>query len=65
MEKQGENFKPTINKSLPEISNGNGVRVVKFSASKSLIVKEFPHSKIHKYTWTSPDWKVHKLIDHV
>src|SRR5215475_6517317 len=25
----------------------------------------FPHRNVHKYTWTSPDGKIHNLIDHV
>jgi hypothetical protein len=57
-------FKPTIgNESLHEIGNDNGVRVVNFTTSKSLIVKStmFPHCSIHKYTWTSPDGKPHRL----
>jgi hypothetical protein len=51
-------FKPTIgNESLHEISNDNGVRVVNFATSKNSVVKStmFPHCKIHKYTWTSPE----------
>jgi hypothetical protein len=39
-------FKPTIgNKSLHEISNDNGVRVVNFGTSKNLVVRStmFPH----------------------
>jgi hypothetical protein len=51
-------FKPTIgNESLREISTDNGVRLVNFTTSKNLRVKGtiFPHSNIHKYTWTSPD----------
>jgi hypothetical protein len=40
------------NESLHEISNCNGVRVVKFAPSKSRIVKSnmFPHHSTHKHT---------------
>jgi endonuclease/exonuclease/phosphatase family metal-dependent hydrolase len=58
-------FKPTIgNESLHEISNDNGNRLVNFATSKNLRVKitMFPHSNIHKYTWTSPDGKTHNQI---
>jgi hypothetical protein len=51
-------FKLTIgNESLHEISNDNGVRVVNFATSKNFFAKStmFPHRKIHKYTWTSPE----------
>jgi exonuclease III len=61
-------FKPTIgNESLYEISNDNGVRLVNFVTSKNLRVKStmFPHRNIHKYTWTSTDWKTHNQIDHI
>jgi hypothetical protein len=61
-------FKPTIgNESLHETSNDNGVRVVNFATSRNLVVKStmFPHRKIHKYTWTSPDGKTHDQIDHI
>jgi hypothetical protein len=61
-------FKPTIgNVSLHEINNDNGVRVVDFATSKNVIVKStmFPHHNIHKFTWTSPDEKTHKQIDHI
>jgi hypothetical protein len=61
-------FKPRIgNESFHETSDDNGVRVVNFATSKNLVVKStmFPHRKIHKYTWTSPDGKKHDQIDHI
>jgi len=61
-------FKPTIGQeSLHQDSNDNGVRLVNFATSKSLVVKStmFPHRNIRKYTWTSPDGKTHNQIDHV
>jgi hypothetical protein len=61
-------FKPTIrNESLHEISNDSGVRVVNFATSKTLVVKStmFPHRRIHKHTWTSPEGNTHNQIDHV
>jgi endonuclease/exonuclease/phosphatase family metal-dependent hydrolase len=61
-------FKPTIgNESLHEISNDNGVREINFATSKNLAVKSttFPHRKIHKYTWTSPEGNTHNQTDHV
>jgi hypothetical protein len=53
--------------SLHEISNDNGVRLVNFATSKNLRVKStmFPHHNIHKYTWTSPDGKMHNQIEHI
>jgi hypothetical protein len=61
-------FKPTItNKSLHQISNDNGIRVVNFATSKNLIVKStmFPHRNIHKFTWTSHDGKTDNQIYHI
>jgi hypothetical protein len=51
---------------LHQISNDNGFRLVNFATIKNLTVKStmFPHRNIHNYTWTSPDWKIHNLIDH-
>jgi hypothetical protein len=55
-------FKPAIgNKSLYEIINDNGARVVNSATSKNLIVTMFPHCNIHKFTWTSPDGKTIRL----
>jgi hypothetical protein len=58
-------FKPTIgNESLHEISNENGVRVVNFATSKNLVARStmFPHRKIHKCTWISPEGNTTRLI---
>ncbi|PNF41609.1 hypothetical protein B7P43_G10463 [Cryptotermes secundus] len=43
------------------------LRVVNFATSKNLTVKStmFPHRNIHKFTWTSPDGKIHNQIDHI
>jgi hypothetical protein len=63
-----DTFKPTIgNKGLHEISNDNGVTLVNFATYKKLVVKStmFPHRKIHKYIWTSPEENTHNQIDHV
>jgi hypothetical protein len=59
-------FKPTTgNTSLHKIYNDNGVRVVNFVTSKNPTVKStmLPHHNIHKFTWTSPDGKMHNQID--
>jgi hypothetical protein len=61
-------FKPTVrNESLHETSNDSGVSIVNFATSKNLVVKStmFPHHKIHKYTWTSPEGNTHNQIDQV
>jgi len=57
-------FKHTVgNESLHEISNDNGVSVFKLShIKKSVMSTIFPHCIICKYTWTSPDGKIHDLI---
>jgi hypothetical protein len=61
-------FKLTLGKEdFHEINNDSGIRVVNVATSKNLTVKStmFPHRKIHKYTWTSPDGKTHNHIGHV
>jgi hypothetical protein len=44
-----------------------GVRIVKFTTTKNLVVKSkvFPHQNIHKNIWTSPDGKTGNQIDHI
>ena len=61
-------FKPTIgNESLHQDSNDTGGWTANFATSKNLLFKStmLPHRDIHKYTWTSPDWKTHNQIDHI
>jgi len=59
-------FKPKI-ESLHQGNKDNGVRIVNFAISKSLVVQStiFLHWNIQKYTWTSPDEKTHNQIDHI
>jgi hypothetical protein len=61
-------FKPTIgNESLHEISNDNGVRVVKFATSINLVIvsRMFTHCNIYKHTCSSHRGKTHNQIDQV
>jgi phosphatidate phosphatase PAH1 len=60
-------FKPIFgNESLQQDIDDNGVRIVYFAALKNLVVKStmLPHRNIRKYTWTSPNGKTYKQIDH-
>ena len=60
-------FKLTVgNESLYQDINNNGVRIVNVATSKNPSVKitMFSHRKIHKYTWSSPDGKIHNQMDH-
>jgi hypothetical protein len=43
------------------------VRVVNFATSKDLTDNStmFPHCNIHKFRWTSPEWKTNNQIDHI
>ncbi|XP_022792493.1 craniofacial development protein 2-like [Stylophora pistillata] len=47
--------------------NNNGKRLTNFCEMNSLIITGtlFPHEKIHKNTWTSPDGRTQNQIDHV
>jgi hypothetical protein len=61
-------FKPIIrNDSIHEASNNNGIRVVNFATSNNPIFEStiFPHSGIHKHTWTSHDGVTRNQIDQV
>jgi hypothetical protein len=63
-----DSFKPTVKNENPhEISNDNGVRVIKFVTSKNLFLKStmLPHHYVHKYIWTSPKRKTQNQIRYV
>lgn len=46
-------------------SNDNGLRIIYFATSRSMVVSSttFPHKNIHKYTWKSPDGRTLNQID--
>jgi hypothetical protein len=61
-----DTFKPTIrNKSSHEICNDDGVGNLAVSKNSAVKCMMFPHRNIHKYTWISPEGKMHNQTDHV
>lgn len=65
-----ECFKPIIGgHSLHswQLSNDNGCRLTDLATGRNLRVKStmFPHKKIHKGTWMSPDGRHANQIEHV
>ena len=42
---------------LHNVCNDNGTRLADFSVTTNLVISStmFPHNKIHKETWVSPD----------
>ncbi|XP_025405340.1 craniofacial development protein 2-like, partial [Sipha flava] len=61
-------YRPIIGpNSLHEISNDNGTKLIHFASSQELTISStyFPRKYIHKYTWVSPNGRVHNQIDHI
>lgn len=61
-------YTPILGKeSLHTISNGNGLRLIFFTASNNMVMRStiFPHKNIHKATWRSPDGNTLNQIDNV
>ncbi|XP_058456370.1 uncharacterized protein LOC131433790 [Malaya genurostris] len=64
---QKEEFIPTIGKfSAHQLTNGNGLRLIDFAASKNMAICStlFHHSLPYRYTWRSPQ-QTESQIDHV
>jgi hypothetical protein len=61
-------FRPTIGKaSAHEEINDNGLRLVDFAMDHEMTISStyYPHKKIHKVTWKSPDGATENQIDYV
>jgi len=63
-----EKYIPTIGKhSIDDRSNDNGMQVIDLAVTYNFVVcsTQFPHKRIHKITWQSPDGDTENQIDHI
>jgi hypothetical protein len=61
-------YEPNMGKEdLHEETNNNGQQLVYFAISRSMVIggTHFPHKKIHKGTWKSPENLTINQTDHV
>jgi endonuclease/exonuclease/phosphatase family metal-dependent hydrolase len=61
-------YYPTIGKpSLHDHSHDNGQRLIKFAASRRMIIVSilFSHNKLHKGTWKATERQTVNQIDHI
>lgn len=61
-------FRPAIGAhSLHDVTNDNGLRLIDLATERNMVISstKFPHRKIHKATWVSPDQRTQNQIDHV
>ena len=61
-----DTWKPALRKHAEGELNNNGTRLLSFCLAHKLVVGSslFPHKRIHKMTWNSPDGRTVIQIDH-
>ena len=61
-----DTWKPALGKHAEGELNNNGIRLLSFCMAYKLVVGSslFPHKRIHKMTWNSPDGRTVTQIDH-
>ena len=61
-----DTWHPALGKHAEGYLNDNGIRLLSFCQAHNLVVGSslFPHKRIHKLTWNSPDGRTINQIDH-